>query len=219
MIKLSKTSKLGCMSWSLNVLDTCSGSIGTDGQLVDACKSCYATQGAYIWSTTKAPRDSNKIDWQRPEWVADMVIALAKQTHFRWFDSGDMYSLDLAEKIYAVMLMSPQCKFWLPTRMAKFAKYKDVLARMQALDNVMVRFSSDSVIGEFTAGVHGSTIAMDKDSVPAGAFMCSAPANAGKCGTCRACWSKDVPVVAYIAHGHKIKKVIKIALARDTVTA
>jgi hypothetical protein len=148
-----------------------------------------------------------------------MVDALKKQTHFRWFDSGDMYSVDLADKIYQVMVQSPQCKFWLPTRMAKFFKFQIILAKMQALPNVMVRFSSDSVIGQYTAGVHGSTIAMDKDSVPAGAFKCSAPDNAGKCGTCRACWSKDVPVVAYIAHGHKIKKVIKIALARDSVAA
>ena len=215
MIKLSVTSKLdNIKSWSLQAIDTCPGSIGADGNLVDACSGCYATTGAYVWSTTKAPRLANQEDWKRDAWVAEMVDALKKQKYFRWFDSGDMYAIGLAEKMYQVMVATPHVKHWLPTRMAKFAKFADVIGRMNALANVVVRFSSDSVTGEFTPGVHGSVIVPTPADLPAGATLCNAPANGGKCSGCRACYSKDVPVVAYAAHGHKIKKVIAIQLAK-----
>jgi hypothetical protein len=68
VIKLSKTSKLdGIMSWSLNALDTCPGSVSTDGGLVPACQGCYATTGNYVFSNVRAPREHNKEDWQRVE--------------------------------------------------------------------------------------------------------------------------------------------------------
>jgi hypothetical protein len=96
--------------------------------------------------------------------------------------------------------------------MAKFPKFKSVLASMQALPNVMVRFSSDSVLGEFDSR-HGSVIVPDSSSVPAGATLCRAYENAGKCNGCRACYDKSVDVIAYPAHGKTMGKVIRIALA------
>ena len=36
---------------------------------------------------------------------------------------------------------------------------------------------------------------------PTAAFMCGAYERDGKCGDCRACWDKNVKVVAYPAHG------------------
>jgi hypothetical protein len=213
-VRLSKVSKLdGNLSWSLQALDTCPGSKGADGKLVPACSGCYATDGLYHMSTVIEPRKFNQEDWKRPEWVADMVQALTKSKFFRWFDSGDMYSLELAEKMLQVMELTPNTKHWLPTRMGKFFKFQAVIAKMQSLPNVMVRFSSDSIMGEFTPGVHGSTIVNDPSAVPAGATLCRAYENAGKCSGCRACWDKSVAVIAYPTHGRKMAKVIKIALA------
>lgn len=213
MVKLSKTSKLdGIKSWSLQAVETCPGSVGADGNLVAACSGCYATTGAYVWSTTKAPRAFNKEDWKRDGWVQDMVSSLKKDKFFRWFDSGDMYSVGLAEKIYQVMAATPHVKHWLPTRMAKFTKFQEILARMDALANVKVRFSSDSVLGQYDER-HGSVNVPTLDDVPAGAVVCNAPTHGGKCSGCRACYDKDVSVVAYVAHGHKIRKVINIAKA------
>ena len=212
MLKLSKTAKLGTYSWSLQAIETCPGSVGPDGQLVPACSGCYATQGCYNFPDTKKVRFDNKQDAKRAGWVADMVKALSKQKHFRWFDSGDMYSLELAEKILAVMVATPNTKHWLPTRMAKFPKFQDIIAKMQALDNVMVRFSSDAVDGSFTAGVHGSTILPNADAAPAGVTVCRAYEQGGKCLDCRACYSKDVAVIGYPAHGKKMAKVIRLAV-------
>ena len=211
MLKLSKTSKLGTKSWSLQALETCPGSVGADGQLVPACSGCYATTGMYHFGAVKAVRADNKQDWQRDGWVADMVAALKKDKHFRWFDSGDMYSLSLAEKMLAIMQATPNTQHWLPTRMYKFPKFAAVLAAMQALPNVMVRYSSDAVDGTFTPGLHGSTIVPNGDAVPAGVTVCQAPEQGGKCLDCRACYDKTVSVIGYVAHGKKMQKVIRIA--------
>jgi len=211
MNKVSKTSKLGTKSWSLQAIETCPGSVGADGQLVPACSGCYATTGCYNFPDTKAVRADNKAAWQETDWVELMKKELKKQTHFRWFDSGDMYSIGLAEKMYQVMLETPATKHWLPTRMAKFPKFQSILAKMQALPNVMVRFSSDNVDGTYTKGLHGSTILPDASMADSNTFVCSAPSQGGKCLDCRACYDKSVPVVGYIAHGKKMAKVIRIA--------
>lgn len=213
MLKLSKTSKLGTKSWSLQALETCPGSVGADGKLVDACSGCYATTGMYHFGAVKQVRADNKEDWKREAWVVDMVAALKKDGYFRWFDSGDMYSMDLAEKMLAIMESTPGTKHWLPTRMHKFPKFQAIIARMQALPNVMVRPSSDAVDGTYTAGVHGSTILPEGAPVPAGVKVCKAPEQDGKCLDCRECYSKDVPVIGYVAHGRKMAKVIRLAVA------
>ena len=212
-IRISVTSKLdGIRSWSLQALDTCPGSIGDDGQLVAACSGCYATTGNYVFDNVKEPRLANREDWKRSDWVSDMVASLNKDRYFRWFDSGDVYDLKLARKILAVMEGTPWVSHWLPTRMMKFKKFGSVLAAMQALPNVMVRFSSDSVLGVFDSR-HGSVIVPDAASVPAGATLCQAYQHGGKCNGCRACYDKSVEVIAYPAHGRKMDKVIRIALA------
>jgi hypothetical protein len=212
MVKISVTSKLdGIKSWSLQALETCPASKNADGSLVDACKGCYATTGNYNYPNVKAPRAYNREDWQRLEWVDDMVQALQDSRYFRWFDSGDMYTIGLAEKILEVMQRTPWVKHWLPTRMHKFPKFRGVLTEMQALDNVMVRFSSDSVTGQFIDGLHGSVIVPTIDDVTPKMQACEAYQHGGKCNGCRACWDKSVPLIAYPAHGVKMAKVIKIA--------
>ena len=213
-VKLSVTSKLdGIRSWSLNALDTCPGSIESPGVLVDACKGCYATTGNYRFPNVKAPRNHNKLDWQRMNWVDDMVQALENDRYLRWFDSGDMYSLGLAEKMLEIMQRTPWVSHWLPTRMHKFPKFKLVLDQMKALKNVSVRFSSDSINGEYIKGLHGSVIIPTPDQVKKEMFLCRAYESFGTCDGCRACYDKKVKVIAYPAHGVKMKKVIMLKAA------
>jgi hypothetical protein len=213
-VRLSQTSKLGCLSWSLIARDTCPGSIDPKTKdLVPACSGCYAVGGNYRYPNVKAPREFNREDWERTGWEDDMVQALENESHFRWFDSGDMYALGLALKIFNVMQRTPWCKHWLPTRMYKFDKFAAVLAAMQALPNVMVRPSSDAIDGSFEPGVHGSTILGESSQASGSVFVCGAYTREGKCGECRACWNKDVPVIAYPAHGKTMAKVIRLAQA------
>ena len=191
---------------------TCPGSIASPGVLVDACKGCYATTGNYLFGNVKAPRAHNREDWQRLEWVDDMVGELSKDRYFRWLDSGDLYSVGLAEKVLEVMQRTPWVKHWLPTRMHKFPKFRMVLEAMQALPNVSVRFSADSVDGSYTPGLHGSVIGPSADTFQAhaGASLCRAYEHGGKCSGCRACWDKSIPLICYPAHGVKMAKVIRL---------
>ena len=212
--KISVTSKLdGIRSWSLQALDTCPGSIESPGVLVDACKGCYATTGNYRFANVKAPRQFNRTDWERFEWVDDMVSELSKDKYFRWLDSGDMYSLALAEKICEVMRRTPWVKHWLPTRMHKFPKFQLVLREMSQMNNVMVRPSSDSIIGVFIPGLHGSVIVPDSRVNPDMVTLCRAYENSGKCSGCRACYDKSIPVIAYPAHGKTMQKIIRIKVS------
>lgn len=215
--RISVTSKLdGIRSWSLQALDTCPGSIESPGVLVDACKGCYATTGNYVFSNVKAPREFNRTDWQRLDWVDDMVTQLQRDRYFRWFDSGDLYTLALAEKILEVMQRTPWCMHWLPTRMHKFPKFRQVLDQMKALSNVSVRFSADSITGEYTPGLHGSVIGPSADTfTPApGVALCRAYEHGGQCSGCRACWDRSIDLIAYPAHGQKMAKVIRLKLEK-----
>lgn len=212
MIKLSKPSKMPCFSWSLEALVTCPGSVGSNGELVDACKGCYATTGNYRFKNVKAPRQSNKQDWNRDNWIDDMVRELDNSRYFRWFDSGDMYNIKLARKILEVMKQTPWCKHWLPTRMYKFAKFESVIAEMESLPNVVVRKSSDSVTGGTIEGQCTSTIIPTVEAATESMTVCEAYEREGKCGSCRKCWDKNVQVVAYPAHGKSMMKLIKLRM-------
>ena len=164
--RLSDTDKLGARSWSLEAVDTCPGAFLSKEEkgdlpdkhlLVDACHVCYARNGNYRRPLVKAPREHNREDWRRDEWVEDMIALLwlehekksPDQLYFRWFDSGDMYALPLACKIHEVIARTPWCEHWLPTRMHKFKKFRPILEELDDLPNCHLKTSGDSVMGEF----------------------------------------------------------------------
>lgn len=219
--KLSKTGKMPCKSWSLPAWDTCPGAKEGDGTAVEACSHCYARQGMYRFGVVKAAREHNMADWQLPDWEDAMVKAIGKDKYFRWFDSGDVYCVGLALKIGAVIHRTPGTKHWLPTRSHKDRGIDKILFHIAKLPNAVVRLSSDSVQGEVlppTSYVlnsgrmlripNNSTIVQspedfDKDKH---GILCRAFQRAGKCGNCRACWSKKVTTVSYALHGQRIKE-------------
>jgi len=110
------------------------------------------------------------------------------------------------------MIQTPWVSHWLPTRMHKFPKFSHVFAQMESLPNVKVRFSSDSIRGEYIEGLHGSVIGPDAATFEPreGVKLCEAYKHGGNCNGCRACWSKDVPLIAYPAHGQKMARVIRL---------
>lgn len=211
--KLSKASKMPCRSWSLEAQTTCPGAFDKDGDLVEACQGCYATAGNYRFPTVRNARDHNRRDWKCDDWVDTMVAALDNDRYFRWFDSGDVYSPSLADKIYQVMKATPWCKHWLPTRSYKMPRIRPILEKMQELDNVMVRYSSDSARGDFESQ-HGSVIIGEDQLDLPDVQVCHAYYNDGKCGDCRACWDKSVQRIGYVQHGLKMKGVNKRIIAK-----
>jgi hypothetical protein len=121
-----------------------------------------------------------------------------------------MYSIDLANKIYEVMRLTPWCNHWMPTRMHKFKKFTNILNKMQSLPNVVIRYSSDSISGEIVQGSTSSTIFSDESQLPTNATICRAYEHEGKCNGCRNCWDKGIETIAYPAHGRAMMKVIKL---------
>lgn len=214
MVKLSKTEKLdGICSWSLVAGRHCPGEINLlTRQTAEVCKGCYAKGGNYRYPNVRGVRMANAEDWERDEWVDDMVHALKGQDYFRWFDSGDAYTLRLAQKIVMVMIRTPWCKHWFATRMGKFDKFKGVLSQMRKLSNVAVRYSADDV------GVYGdehSCMVFDpSEPVPKGVKACNAYAKGddkvAKCHGCRDCWDKTIPVIGYKAHGRTMIKLLEV---------
>lgn len=215
MVKLSKPSKMPCLTWSLEARKTCPGSVDPiTKKSIAVCDGCYASYGFYKMPDPIRIRVTNRRDWLRKEWVNEMIEAIMAQKpdaegkrYFRWFDSGDVYHPHLAEKIYEVMKGTPKVKHWLPTRSYKVPKIRETLEKMKLLRNVMVRYSSDSVNGEYESH-HGSTVIPDHD-FKIKAKKCDAYERDGKCGDCRACWSKSVKRVAYVAHGRKMRTVLR----------
>jgi len=224
--KLSNTSKMPSKSWSLPAWETCLGARTTNvdtnqPDVADACKGCYALTGAYMFPNTIKAREHNAEDWKNDDWVQAMVKAIGKAKYFRWFDSGDVYCVELAKKIREVITLTPNCLHWLPTR-----AYKDTNIRAQFnamtkktmdfgdygirenskyLPNAIIRYSSDSVNGKRLSnkmGLNSVIIQSEDDFIPEkGYSLCRAYTRGGSCGDCRACWSDKVDTIAYIYHG------------------
>jgi hypothetical protein len=164
-------------------------------------------QGRYTFGAVRAVREHNMRDWTRPGWADDMVAAIGKSKLFRWFDSGDVYTAQLASRILYVIRNTPHCRHWIPTRAYKDAAILPILRKIQEEPNVVVRFSSDSVTGETLANEpHSSTIipSVDDFKPGRGKVLCTAYKRKGKCGNCRACFDKRISVVYYPEHGRKV---------------
>ena len=146
--------------------------------------------------------------------------------YHRWFDSGDLQNIEMLSAICQVAVMTPDIKHWLPTREAKIVKtYRDAGGYVPA--NLIIRVSSTMIDdGPITSHVHTSTVHR-KTTDPVG-HECPAyrthqasdgtfevlsdehysalnrnakkPYDFGHCGTCRACWTHDVPNVSYGLH-------------------
>jgi len=207
--KFSGTGKMPCPSWSLPAWLTCPGAAKEDGRPVEACSRCYALTGHYQRGNVQALRNHNLVDHKLPDWVDAMVPAIRDNTFFRWFDSGDVYTVDLALKIEQVCIRTPRTKHWIPTRARKDASILPHLLRIGAMPNVVVRHSSDGINGEELQGFeHTSTIVQRPEDARLGngAGLCTAYLREGKCGSCRACWSKTCKLMAYPIHGVSVSQ-------------
>ena len=206
MIKLSKTSKMPCKSFALPAMKTCLGAINSDGKVKDVCRGCYAMKGSYQWRPAKALRENNRLSVSNElhSFASDMLKLLKKEknNYFRWFDSGDVFDNDFLYEIYKVCKQTPHINHWIPTK-AREILDNATWEKLEALDNVKVRYSSDSINGEYNS-LHGST-AIQKGQRPNPKEVYTCPVGRDdneerkKCQDCRACWHTD-KVVAYTFH-------------------
>ena len=168
------------------------------------CHGCYALKGNYQFPSVKTAQERRLESLAHPQWVDAMVTLLldAHPTggHHRWHDSGDVQSLEHLDRIVTVCRATPLIQHWLPTK--EIIVVAQWIRRHGAFpDNLTVRLSSPRVdqgpLTGHAVGVQTSTV--HEHGAPHG-HVCPAPTTGGKCGDCRACWSRDVPNVSYHKH-------------------
>lgn len=120
--------------------------------------------------------------------------------YFRWFDSGDVQSYTMLRNILEIAQELPHIAFWLPTQ-----EYKLVSKLVSIPKNLMIRRSSRmiGVVSMESSIAPRSDKARWSELVASNSkdlWHCPSKLQGNKCGECRACWSKEVKHVRYLAH-------------------
>ena len=197
---LSSTSKMPGPSYGLPTENCITG--GKLAQVPGSvCSNCYATKGCYrTFASTVLPAQQRRLaSIADPRWVEAMIVALNKERWFRWFDSGDLQSVQMLLNIFEVARGTPHCSHWLATRERGFVRealtVSDVPANMCI--RVSATFPDVPVRDLYLDGVNYANV--HKNGPPIG-HECAAPKQHGKCDLCRTCWDKNVKAVSYKEH-------------------
>lgn len=194
---LSKTSKMPGYSISTPATDCKTGA-----QLAkikgSVCSECYALKGSYRYPDVKTAMRRRQAFMKSPKWVELMVetINRTRSPYFRWFDSGDVQSVEHAEQILEVIELTPSKFHWIPTKEKKI--WREALTGRMVPNNAVIRLSAAMIDGEAPKSFY-NTSTVHKNKKPEG-HICPAPSQGGKCGDCRACWNPEILNVSYAAH-------------------
>ena len=157
------------------------------------CYKCYAFKGRYNFPNVKDALSRRLESLQDPQWVEAMAVLIKGKKHFRWHDSGDIQSVEHLKKIFEVCNLTPDTMHWLPTQERQFLP----LPGSKIPKNLIIRLSNaknDTKPGN--AWSHWCTVV----TKPRPGRVCPAPKQGNECGSCRACWSKDIYEVQYKIH-------------------
>ena len=163
------------------------------------CSKCYALKGMYNMPNVREAMARREDFFHAIDFVPRMVRVLnrLRKPEFRWFDSGDVEDERMADNILDVCEATPNKMHWIPTREKKI--WRAVLRRRSLPDNVTLRVSAAMIDGEAPVGFENTSTVSGAAGNVVG-HLCPAPTQDGKCGSCRACWSRDVKNVTYGQH-------------------
>ena len=158
------------------------------------CYGCYAFKGRYNFPNVKDALARRLDSLTHPDWVEAMATLVKGKKHFRWHDSGDLQGPEHLKKIFEVCKLTPETSHWLPTQERKLLQFldPDIIPT-----NLVIRLSNaknDTVPGQ--AWSHWSTVV----TKPRAGHVCPAPEQGNNCGSCRACWNKDINEIQYRLH-------------------
>ena len=154
------------------------------------CHGCYALKGRYRFRNVKEALSRRLASLVHPQWIPAMVVLIDNTPWFRWHDSGDLQSVQHLINIFEVCKLTPETMHWLPTREAKFLPLNtDSIPK-----NLIIRLSGHK-IDKPAAGFWPWT-----STVVTQAKSCPAKEQGNQCRDCRACWTRDVPNIAYGLH-------------------
>ena len=158
------------------------------------CYGCYAFKGRYNFSNVQQALRRRLQSLNHPDWVRAMVVLIKGKKHFRWHDSGDLQGPKHLTNIFEVCKLTPETMHWLPTQERGLLQYldPDIIPT-----NLIIRLSNaknDTKPGN--AWSHWSTVV----TKPRAGHICPAPEQGNNCGSCRACWNKDINEIQYRIH-------------------
>ena len=199
--KLSKPSKMPGFAYSIPA-QACGVGSKLRGVAGSICSKCYALKGRYVFSSVKNALYRRLESLSHPLWIDAMAFLInhASVNVFRWHDSGDIQSLQHLENIAEVCKKTPDVRHWLPTR--EYSIVTEYKAKHGAFpDNLNVRLSAYMVDGPLPTGA-ADRLGVTVSGVTSDASKVTCPAykQGGVCGSCRACWDKNVSVVLYPKH-------------------
>ena len=157
------------------------------------CSSCYALKGNY----KRFPKVEEALERRfqslgHGSWVTAMATLIKDHKFFRWHDAGDIQSMQHLENIFEVCRLTPDTMHWMPTREARFLSLMDPDI---VPSNLIIRMSSHMIDQDpVKFWPWTSTVTSGHNA------SCPAPKQGNQCGSCRACWSRDVKTVSYGKH-------------------
>ena len=186
---MTRTSKMPGLSYSLPAWECQTGSKlrkveGTP------CFGCYALKGNYIrYPAIKKAQYYRLASLKHDSWVTAMVAQVKRQKLFRWHDAGDVQSHEHMNKILEVCRQTPLPRHWLPTQERRYLPRGAMVP-----NNLTIRLSGSKIDGPPPSAWSHTSSVVTKDA------SCPAPAQGGKCLTCRNCWNKDIKNISYGKH-------------------
>tara|TARA_R100000808_G_scaffold22451_1_gene48843 strand:+ start:324 stop:1016 length:693 start_codon:yes stop_codon:yes gene_type:complete len=206
---MSDASKMPWLSWSLNSDDCKLGAIlkFAPGSV---CSGCYADKGNYNYPNVVAAQ-ARRLDTlstnadTRSKWVDNFVqffqghldLGLPEdKRYFRWFDSGDLQSVEMLADIVEIARRVPEMQFWLPTR--EMSMIKEYLFTSPHIpDNICIRISANRVgkkrpspISILHPRLSDSAVEYYDEEYQ----KCPASEQDNSCGDCRKCWDPTAKV-------------------------
>lgn len=173
------------------------------------CGKCYALKGRFTTAGSRRAQARRLRAFEREPatWAeAFKTVLREKAKHvgparrcMRWFDSGDVQSVEMAKAILEVVVGTGEVRHWVSTREpAMWVRALKELGWREFPPNVVVRVAA-TMIGQARELV-----------LPEGFASCSVGANVGhkcpaiqqghQCRECRACWDRGVRNVDYELH-------------------
>ena len=205
---LSTTSKMPCDSWGIPATTCKTGSklAQIEGTV---CSGCYALKGAYTWKDVNNAYSRRLEKWSETPtdiWIESMIVLIKsnqkrRSDYFRWFDSGDIQSIEMLEAIVKIAYALPTVKFWLPTKERKIVQQYIIKYGEHCLpDNLVIRISEyyvDSMpkTGAWVRNIKFSAVG-DKELQ----ITCPSSNQHGRCDDCRKCWDSSIECVTYKRH-------------------
>jgi len=163
------------------------------------CEQCNMRRLQKIRPSVDQGYKTNLFKWQvsnTSNWIDAMVFQIkryAADGYHRWFDSGDLQSMEMLLAIAEVARQTPKVNHWLPTK--EYSIYTKYSSLNTEPTNLIVRVSAPMIDGK-PSKAFKNTSTVHKNNKAIG-FECKAR---NACGPCRACWDKKVENVSYRKH-------------------